>query len=139
MALTMREQEPSRTAPDADEIDAMARAVLRALPPPFAAYLSDIVLTVEEFADEATLTEMGIADPFELTGLYEGVPVGDKSIWGVRPAADRIRLFRRALLDEWCDRPVALDALIAEVVIHEVGHHFGLSDDDMHAIDGETP
>src|SRR5688572_30884716 len=68
------------TAPSAADIEALARASLQRLPEPFAAHLKDVVLTVEDLADEATLSDMGIEDPFELTGLYHGLPVGDKSV-----------------------------------------------------------
>lgn len=121
-------------APTIEHIETAARAVIARLPQPFAEHLRDIVLVVEEFADEATLDEMGIDDPFALTGMYHGLPVGDRAgVSGALP--DRIHLYRRAILDEWCETGVALGDLIAHVVIHEIGHHFGLSDADMHAIE----
>lgn len=118
-----------------EEIERLARRTLDALPAPFADHLSDVVLQVEDFADEATLTEMGIADPFELTGLYEGVPLTEKSVEHSDSMPDRVRLFRRPILDEWADGSDTLEHLVAHVVIHEIGHHFGLSDDDMHALE----
>lgn len=125
-------------APSAAEIETLARAVLRRLPDPFAAHLADIVLIVEEFADEETLAELEIDDPFGLTGLYHGQPVGDKSSMQSGALPDRIHLYRRPILDEWCDTGVDLKALIAHVVVHEVGHHFGLSDADMHALEEQA-
>lgn len=125
-------------APTADDIEAVARDVLARLPIPFAPHLRDIVLIVEEFADDETLAELGIDDPFALTGLYHGEPVGAKSSMASGAMPDRIHLYRRAILDEWIDTGVDLRALINHVVVHEVGHHFGLSDDDMHAIEGEA-
>ena len=122
-------------APDAAAIEALARAALARIPAPFAAHLGDVVLLIEDFADDETLDAMGIEDPFELTGLYHGTPVGEKSSWGEVPAPDRIHLYRRALLEEWIETGVALDALVTHVVVHEVGHHFGLSDEDMHALE----
>jgi len=121
--------------PSLDEIAAIARATLDALPAPFAASLGDIVLQVEEFADNATLRSLGIDDPFDLTGLYEGIPLPERSVeqWGTLP--ERIRLFRRAILDEWATRDETLEHLVAHVLIHEVGHHFGLSDGDIHALE----
>jgi predicted Zn-dependent protease with MMP-like domain len=121
--------------PSLDEIAAIARATLDALPAPFAASLGDIVLQVEEFADDATLRSLGIDDPFDLTGLYEGIPLPERSVeqWGTLP--ERIRLFRRAILDEWATRDETLEHLVAHVLIHEVGHHFGLSDGDIHALE----
>ena len=113
----------------------MARRALDALPEPFALYLHDIILQVEEFADDDTLKAMGIEDPFELTGLYEGVPIGDKSVDQPPALPDRIRLFRRPILDEWADGDNSLEHLVSHIVVHEVGHHFGLSDEDMHAIE----
>jgi predicted Zn-dependent protease with MMP-like domain len=123
------------TPPSADEIEAIARRTLDALPEPFAASLPDIVLQVEEFADEETLAAMGINDPFELTGIYEGVPLTERSVdqSGILP--ERVRLFRRPILDEWAGGTDTLEHLVAHVLIHEVGHHFGLSDDDMHALE----
>lgn len=122
--------------PDAAEIEALARATLARLPQPFAAHLEGIVLLVEEFADEEALAELGLADPFELTGLYEGVPVGDKHSAPSGTMPDRIRLFRQPILDEWIARgDETLEHLVAHVVIHEVGHHFGLSDEAMAALE----
>ena len=123
------------TSPSADEIAALARRALAALPEPFATYLTDIVLQVEEFADDDTLKAMGIEEAFELTGLYEGVPIGDKSADSSGTLPDRIRLFRRPILDEWADGEDSLEHLVAHIVVHEVGHHFGLSDADMHAVE----
>lgn len=121
-------------APTLEAIEEQARAVLARIPAPFAAHLAEIVLIVEEFADDATLDAMGIEDPFELTGLYHGRPLGDKALAsGDLPG--RIQLYRRAILDEWCASGVTLEALITHVVIHKIGHHFGLSDADMHALE----
>ena len=123
------------TPPSAQEIEAIARRALDALPRPFAASLGDVVLRVEDFADKATLREMGIADPFELTGLYEGVPLTERSVEQSGTLPDLVRLFRRPILDEWADGDDSLEHLVAHVVIHEIGHHFGLSDEDMHALE----
>lgn len=122
-------------APSADDIEAIARRVLARLPAQFAAHLGDVVLIVEDFADEETLRELEIEDPFALTGLYHGQPVGQKSVSDSGALPDRIHLYRRAILDEWVDTGERLDHLVAHVVIHEVGHHFGLSDADMHALE----
>jgi predicted Zn-dependent protease with MMP-like domain len=121
--------------PSADEIEAVARRALDALPAPFAASLGDLVLRVEDFADEATLREMGIDDPFELSGLYEGVPLTERSVEQSGTLPDLVRLFRRPILDEWADGDDSLEHLVAHVLIHEIGHHFGLSDEDMHALE----
>lgn len=133
MCLVMREQ-----APTAAEIEALARQVLQRMPAPFAAHLANIVLVVEEFADEETLAELEIEDPFGLTGLYHGQPVGEKGSTQSGAMPDRIHLYRRPILDEWCDTGDTLQALITHVVVHEVGHHFGLSDKDMHALEHQV-
>jgi len=121
--------------PSAAEIEALARATLDALPAPFADSLGEVVLLVEEFADDKTLADMGIDDPFELSGIYEGVPLTERSVDQSGTLPERIRLFRRPLLDEWADGADTLEHLVAHVLIHEVGHHFGLSDADMHALE----
>lgn len=127
------------TAPDAGEIERIARAALRGLPAPFAKHLEGVLLLVEDFADGETLEAMGIEDPFELTGIYEGLPVGEKSVDHSGTMPDRIRLFRRPILDEWAERgDETLEHLVSHVLIHEVGHHFGLSDEAMHALEDEA-
>jgi predicted Zn-dependent protease with MMP-like domain len=126
------------TAPSADEIEAMARRAMVGLPARFADRLGNVVLLVEELADDETLASLGIEDPFELTGLYEGVPLHEKSISDMASQPDRIRLFRRAILDEWGDGGEELEHLVAHVTIHEIGHHFGLSDEAMHALEDEA-
>jgi len=121
--------------PSADEIEAIARRALAGLPAPFSDSLADVVLLIEDFADDETLDAMGIEDPFELSGIYEGVPLTQRSVEQSGTLPERIRLFRRALLDEWAGSDESLEHLVAHVLIHEVGHHFGLSDDDMHALE----
>jgi predicted Zn-dependent protease with MMP-like domain len=123
------------TAPSAEEIEALARRALNALPAAFADHLRDVVLIVEEFADDATLQAMDIDDPFDLTGIYEGIPLTERSVDQSGTLPDRIRLFRRPILDEWADGDDTLEHLVAHVLIHEAGHHFGLSDEDMHALE----
>jgi len=123
------------TAPSAAEIEAIARRALSALPEPFAGHLEDVVLLVEEFADDETLETMGIEDPFDLTGIYEGIPITERSVDHSGTLPDRIRLFRRPILDEWADGDDTLEHLVAHVLVHEVGHHFGLSDEDMHRLE----
>ncbi len=121
--------------PSAQEIEGIARRALDALPAPFAASLGDLVLRVEDFADDATLREMGIDDPFDLTGLYEGVPLTERSVEQSGTLPDLVRLFRRPILDEWADSEDSLEHLVAHILIHEAGHHFGFSDEQMHALE----
>ena len=124
-------------APTAAEIEAIARASLERLPEPFAAHLRDVVLTVEDFADEETLAAMGIEDAFDLSGLYHGLPIGQKSVELSGALPDRIFLYRRAILDEWAADGESLEHLVHHILVHEVGHHFGLSDADMHALEDQ--
>jgi predicted Zn-dependent protease with MMP-like domain len=121
--------------PTAGEIATIARASLAALPGPFAAYLGEVVLRVEELADEATLEALGIDHPLDLTGLYEGVPIGDKASAAPGAMPDRITLYRRAILDEWVEEGEDFATLVHHIVIHEVGHHFGLDDDAIYALE----
>ncbi|MFN3776023.1 metallopeptidase family protein [Sphingomonas parapaucimobilis] len=122
-------------APGPEVIEAIARDAIARLPATFAAHLDDVVLIVEEFADDETLAALGIDHPLDLTGLYHGRPVGEKSSMDSGSLPDRIHLYRRAILDEWVETGVRLDDLVVHVTIHEIGHHFGLSDADMHALE----
>jgi len=124
--------------PSAEEIEEIARGALGALPEPFAESLGDVVLLVEDFADDETLQAMGIEDPFDLSGIYEGVPLPERSVSQSGTLPDRIRLFRRPILDEWAGGTDTLERLVAHILIHEVGHHFGLSDEDMHALEDQV-
>jgi predicted Zn-dependent protease with MMP-like domain len=126
-------------APDADAIEAIGRATIARLPAQFAVHLGDIVFVVEEFADDETLAALGLEHPLDLSGLYHGRPLGEKSSMDSGTMPDRIVLYRRAILEEWIETGVRLDDLVAHVTIHEIGHHFGLSDDDMHALEESVP
>ena len=121
--------------PSAADIEGIARATLAALPEPFARHLHDVVLRIEELADEETLQALDIDHPLDLTGLYEGLPIGEKEVAVPGAMPDRITLYRRAILDEWVEEGEDFATLIHHIVIHEVGHHFGLSDEDMHALE----
>ncbi|MGF1660300.1 MAG: metallopeptidase family protein [Rubrimonas sp.] len=126
-------------APSAADIDALARMAFADMPEAFRARCPDLVIRVEELADDDTLDELDIDDPFELTGLFDGVALTERSVDDVAPAPNVVTLYRRAILDEWAERgDVALGALVAHVLAHEIGHHFGLSDDDIRAIDDWT-
>jgi predicted Zn-dependent protease with MMP-like domain len=122
-------------APDAAEIERLADAAIARLPEPFRRHLEGVVLRIDDFAEEEVLAELGIEDPFELSGLYTGRPIGEQSsmLSGELPAM--IHLYRRPLLDEWAETGVSLEALVTHVIVHEAGHHFGFSDADMHAIE----
>ena len=126
----------TRIAPSLDDVEELALAAVAALPEAFRGPARSVLLRVEDLAPDDILDEMGIIDPFELTGLYDGVPLTEKSVMDPGQRPDMIWLFRRAILDEWVGRgDVELGALVAHVMVHELAHHFGWSDDDIAAID----
>jgi predicted Zn-dependent protease with MMP-like domain len=123
-------------APSLDDLAALAEAAFAALPEDFRKLSGEVIFRVDDFASDDVLNELGIEDPFELTGLYHGVNLGHRSVFDPSPAPSRVFLYRRAILDEWAARgDVSLAELISHVLVHEIGHHFGLSDDDIHAIE----
>ena len=125
-----------RTAPDASDMESMALATVAALPAAFRTAAEAVVIRIEEFPSEEMLDGLELEDSFELTGLYEGTPLIDKSVSDPAPQPDTIWLFRRAILDEWVERGnVTLGELVAHVLIHELAHHFGWTDEDIAAID----
>jgi len=122
-------------APGADAIERIARDVLAKLPEEFADQLGNVVIGIQDFADDATLDALGLDDPFQLSGVYQGRPLTERSSFDTATLPDMIRLFRRPLLDEWAESGETLEAIVGHVLIHEIGHHFGLSDADMHALE----
>lgn len=125
-------------APDAAAIERLAEAALAALPARFRGLIGNVVLRIEEFADDEVLQSLGVDDPFDLSGLYSGRPLDKADNWASGELPPMIHLYRRPLLDEWVETGVTLEALITHVIVHEVGHHFGLSDADMHALEDEA-
>ena len=125
------------SAPDLADFAEMAAAAFEALPAGFRARCDGVVIRVEEFADEETLRDMEIEDPFELTGLYRGVDLTLKSEADIASQPDEVWIYRRPVLDEWAERgDVGLYELVAHVLVHEIGHHFGLTDEQIEAIEG---
>jgi predicted Zn-dependent protease with MMP-like domain len=123
-------------APSLDDFAALAREAFDTLPDPFRRLAGDVVFRVEDFADEAVLDDLGIQDAFELTGLYHGVDLSRRSVLDSGRPASMVFLYRRPILDEWAERgDLSLKELVSHVLVHEIGHHFGLSDDDIHAIE----
>ncbi len=124
------------TAPSAEDIADLAIIARDSLPASFAAAAQDVLIRVEDLAPEDMLIDLGIDDPFSLSGLYDGVPLTRKSVMDQPDRADTIWLFRRALLDEWVERDgVTLMELVSHVYVHELAHHLGWSDHDIAAID----
>jgi predicted Zn-dependent protease with MMP-like domain len=119
--------------PDTATFERLARQAMAALPSPFHEHLGGIIVRIEEFADRETLDALGIDDAWGLTGLYHGRPIDEPPMTGEMPPV--ISLFRRPLLREMQETGVGLEELVTNVVVHEVGHHFGLSDDEMEALE----
>jgi predicted Zn-dependent protease with MMP-like domain len=123
------------TPPTLDDIDRLARQAWDALPEPFRALAGDVLFSIQDFADDDVLAELAIENPFELSGLYVGVDLTQRSIMDAAPVTPMVFLYRRAILDEWIERgDIALADLVAHVLVHEVGHHFGFSDEQMDAL-----
>jgi predicted Zn-dependent protease with MMP-like domain len=124
-----------RQAPTIDDIEALARAALKTIPEPLRRYAAHIVIRVEEFPDEETQAEMELESPFDLLGLYSGVSLDLKGVSDPPGEVDMIFLYRRPMLDYWCETGEDLGHIVRHVLIHEIGHHFGFSDEAMHRIE----
>jgi predicted Zn-dependent protease with MMP-like domain len=116
-------------------LETMAQAALATIPDELARHLGPVVIRVEDFPDEETEEEMGLESPFDILGLYRGVGLPRPSLSDPRPRIDMIFLYRRPILDYWCDTAEPLEHIVRHVLIHEIGHHFGFSDDDMERIE----
>ncbi|HZC38998.1 MAG TPA: metallopeptidase family protein [Sphingomicrobium sp.] len=117
------------------EIDAIARRTLERLPSPFRESLSEIVLLVEPVADPDTARSVGLDHPMRLSGLYQGVPLHQRSVSQSGTLPERVTLYSRPIFAEWRSTRFSLEQIVSHIVIHEIGHHFGFSDDDMHALE----
>ena len=122
-------------APSLADIEALARHALDALPRRFKRQLGPVAIRVEDFPDADTEAAMALDSPFDLLGLYRGVALPQRSISEPQPATDMIFLYRRPILDYWCDGGEDLFDVVRHVLIHEIGHHFGFSDTDMARIE----
>lgn len=125
--------------PDIDEIAALARTALLSIPAELRDMTDGILFRVEEFPDEEMCADMALDSPFDLLGLYQGVDLTQRGFNDGMGEPDVIWLFRRPLLDYWCETGEDLAHLVRHVVIHEIGHHFGLSDEDMEALEASVP
>jgi predicted Zn-dependent protease with MMP-like domain len=125
----------SGNMPTAEKIDAIARRTLQRLPSPFRDSLGDVVLMIEDVADAETARRVGLNHPMQLSGLYEGVSLNRRSVSESGTLPERITLYVRPIVAEWRSTPFSLEEIVSHIVIHEVGHHFGFSDDDMHMLE----
>ena len=126
-------------APTLDDFERLARDAYATLPDSFRALVGDVTFAVAEFPDDDVVTEMELESPFDILGLFHGIGMAHSSATpstGEMP--NRIWLYRRPILDYWAEHEETLDAIVTHVLVHEIGHHFGLSDEDMDAIDAEA-
>ncbi|MFM9942176.1 MAG: metallopeptidase family protein [Hyphomicrobiaceae bacterium] len=126
------------TAPSLADFERMAAYAFDRLPAEFRRLAQDLLIRVEDFAEETDLDDLDIESPFELMGLYRGVSLAQKSVMDTPREPDMVFLFRRAILDYWAEGDEQLGHLVTHVLVHEIGHHFGLSDEDMEAIEADA-
>jgi predicted Zn-dependent protease with MMP-like domain len=127
----------ARQPPTLGDIEALAAEALKTIPGELKRHLGPLVIRVEEFPDEETEAAMELESPFDILGLYRGVALPHKSVASTRADADLVFLYRRPILDYWCETGEDLYRVVRHVLIHEIGHHFGFSDDDMDRLEAE--
>lgn len=125
-------------APSLADLEDLAGRAFLTIPEEFLALVGNVVIRVEDFPDAETETEMELESPFDILGLYRGVSLAHKGLMDQPSQMDMIFLYRRPLLDYWCETGEALDHVVRHVLIHEIGHHFGLSDEDMERIEAQA-
>jgi len=123
------------TPPTLADLDALARDALASIPEPMRRMTDGLTIGIEEVPDEETCAEMELESPYELLGLYQGVALPFKSVADAPQDIDRVILYRAPILDYWCETGEDLTHVVRHVLIHEIGHHFGFSDDDMEALE----
>ena len=127
-----------RQAPSLAEFEAIADAAFARLPRRFRDLCKGVVIRVDDFPTDEVLDSMNIESPFDLLGLYQGVDLARQSIMDTAALPEMVFLYRRPILDYWAEHEDRLGQIVTHVLVHEIGHHFGLSDADMHRIEEEA-
>ena len=127
----------ARLPPSLTDLEALARIAFADIPPELSRHVTDVVIRIEEFPDEETEREMGLESPFDILGLYRGVALTHKSVVATSSDLDMVFLYRRPILDYWCETGEDLYDIMRHVLAHEIGHHFGFSDEDMERLEDE--
>ena len=133
--MAVRDAQSVGVAPSLADIEVLAERALGTIPQELKRHFGNVVIRVDEFPDEEVEEEMGLESPFDILGLYRGVSLPHKSVSSTRAEADMVFLYRRPILDYWAEHGEPLGHVVRHVLIHEIGHHFGLSDDDMEEIE----
>lgn len=128
----------ARLAPDIADMERIADAAFRRIPEALRRHVDGVMIRIDDFPDQETEREMGLESPFDLLGLYRGVSIDRKSVSDTATDIDMIFLYRRPILDYWCETGEDLERVVRHVLIHEIGHHFGLSDEDMERIEAAS-
>lgn len=126
------------TPPSLADFEVMAAAAWERIQPEFREVCDDLVIRIEDFAVDEVLDELGIDSPFDLMGLYQGLSLDKKSVLDAPREPDMVFLYRRAILDYWTESGEPLGEIVTHVLVHEIGHHFGFSDDDMEEIEEQV-
>jgi predicted Zn-dependent protease with MMP-like domain len=132
----MRMDWSNNAAPSLDDLEAMARDAFAGLPKQFRKLCGELVFMVQDFPDEDVTRDMKLEGEFEILGLFQGPDMAARDGAFNAPQQTMIFLYRRPILDYWAESDDSLGHIVRHVLIHEIGHHFGLSDDEMHAIEG---
>jgi predicted Zn-dependent protease with MMP-like domain len=129
---------PVTTPPTLQDIEAVTARAYASLPETLASFVQNVIIRIEEFPDDETQADLELESPFDLLGLYRGVALTEQGANDVRNDVDMIHLYRRPILDYWCESGEDLTDIVRHVLIHEIGHHFGFSDDDMERLEAEA-
>ncbi|MFO1172308.1 MAG: metallopeptidase family protein [Hyphomicrobiaceae bacterium] len=127
-----------RKSPTLADLESLAEQAFARLPQPFREMAAGVLLRIEDFPTDEVLDELGIASELDLLGLYQGVSLDRKSVSDTSLSPDMVFLYRRPILDYWAEHDDTLEGIVTHVLVHEIGHHFGLSDDDMEAIERQA-